>query len=321
MIIGGLIIVVIGVAVAGIGIWRQSQAVPTSDNRSVPTRNATAPAPPASQVKPFYTRSDVERILEAMFEVSALLQQAVTVRDAAQLFDRQWNSIILNEGDEAARLKLNAIRLRVQSLTDQGWKISNKYSHYNQEIAPVLGGMAFSEKLLHGIDRFFQAMEKIRPGVDAGTLTLLEPVRSEYQIGIDALQKWMNDAYEKERVTTERFRLVAQAPSNADKNFTTRTVRQLRALYEGRTRLQADAFMADEKGKLIDVEGIIQNIDNGMAFLQVGNSADYVECRFGLEWNAKLSTFHQGNRIKIRGAIGPSQNGAQIYLQDCEIIL
>jgi hypothetical protein len=47
---------------------------------------------------------------------------------------------------------------------------------------------------------------------------------------------------------------VTEAPG---RKFTTRTVRELRALYEGRTRLQADAFMADEKGKLIDVEGTV----------------------------------------------------------------
>jgi hypothetical protein len=107
--------------------------------------------------------------------------------------------------------------------------------------------------------------------------------------------------------------------------YTTRTVRELRALYEGRTRLQADAFMADEKGKLIETEGTVVNVDNGMAFLQIGQmpqsgNTDHVECRFGPQWTAKLGTFRQGERMKIRGVIGPSQNGAQIYLQDCEII-
>jgi hypothetical protein len=106
---------------------------------------------------------------------------------------------------------------------------------------------------------------------------------------------------------------------------TKRTVRELRAFYEGRTRLQADAFMADEKGKQIDVEGSIVNIDAGMAFLQLGQVIhngmfDYVECRFDPQWNTKLGTFRVGERMKIRGVIGPAQNGAQIYLQDCEII-
>jgi hypothetical protein len=107
--------------------------------------------------------------------------------------------------------------------------------------------------------------------------------------------------------------------------FTKRTVRELRAIYEGRTRLQADAFMADEKGKLIEAEGTIVNVDTGMVFLQTGKTEhngmpDFVECRFGPAWNAKLGTYRQNERMKIRGVIGPNQNGAQIYLQDCEII-
>jgi hypothetical protein len=110
-----------------------------------------------------------------------------------------------------------------------------------------------------------------------------------------------------------------------EREFTKRTVRELRAIYEGRTRLQADAFIADEKGKLIEADGTIVNVDNGMVFLQTGQTEhngmpDFVECRFGPAWNAKLGTYRQNERMKIRGVIGPSQNGAQIYLQDCEII-
>jgi len=112
---------------------------------------------------------------------------------------------------------------------------------------------------------------------------------------------------------------------HTEREFTKLTVRELRALYEGRTRLQADAFMADEKGKLIESGGTVVNVDNGMAFLQVGQTQhngmpDYIECRFGPAWNAKLGTYRQGEQMKVRGVIGPSQNGAQIYLQDCEII-
>ncbi|KZD21780.1 hypothetical protein A4A58_11680 [Tardiphaga robiniae] len=113
--------------------------------------------------------------------------------------------------------------------------------------------------------------------------------------------------------------------ATAGKEVTKRSVRELRAIYEGRTRLQADAFIADEKGKWIEVEGIVQNVDSGMAFLQTGQEAhngmpDYVECRFEANWNAKLGTYRQNEKMKIRGIIGPIQNGAQIYLQGCEII-
>jgi hypothetical protein len=121
-----------------------------------------------------------------------------------------------------------------------------------------------------------------------------------------------------------RTRVSAPTPPRAStegKQFTDKTVRQLRALYEGRTALQAKVFMADEVGKLIDVEGKIVRIDDGMAFLDVGPmSGDSVECRFDSHWNPKLATFRNGERMKIRGTIGPNQNGAQIYLQKCEVL-
>jgi hypothetical protein len=118
---------------------------------------------------------------------------------------------------------------------------------------------------------------------------------------------------------------VTSQPKSQIPSYTTRTVRELRAFYEGRTRLQADAFMADEKGKLIETEGTVINIDNGMALLEVGKEQhggmpDNIECRFSSKWNPKLGTYAAGAFMKIQGTIGPSQNGAQIYLQDCEII-
>jgi hypothetical protein len=121
-------------------------------------------------------------------------------------------------------------------------------------------------------------------------------------------------------VKVKQFRRVATRFEKTARNY-----QAVVTLYVGRTRLQADAFMADEKGKLIDVEGSVVNVDRGMAFLQVGarspsGEIDNVECRFGDQWNAKLGTFRTGDYMKIRGTIGPTQNGAQIYLQECEII-
>jgi hypothetical protein len=121
----------------------------------------------------------------------------------------------------------------------------------------------------------------------------------------------------------ERTRAAAPSPQIApigEKKFTNKTIRQLRALYEGRTALQAEPFMTDEKGKLIDVEGRVLTIHSGMALLvSLENSGDHIECRFEPSWNPKLSTFRQGENMKVRGTIGQSQNGAQIYLDGCEI--
>jgi hypothetical protein len=157
----------------------------------------------------------------------------------------------------------------------------------------------------------------------AKRLTEFYEARDRAKSSADALlslakTKWPESAAERQ------LRAMADLDP-PEKEFTKKTVRELRAIYEGRTRLQSDAFMADEKGKLIQVEGTVVNVDNGMAFLQVGQDlhngmVDYVECRFSMTWNSKLGTYREKEPMKIRGVIGPSQNGAQIYLQDCEII-
>src|SRR5262249_33289920 len=117
-------------------------------------------------------------------------------------------------------------------------------------------------------------------------------------------------------------RQTAPTPSIAvagPKVFTDKTIHQLRAMYEGRTALQAEAFIGPEKGKWIDTEGTIVRVDSGLAFLQSAKNAnDSIECRFDVQWDPKLATFRHGELLKVRGKIAPHQNGAQIYLQECE---
>jgi hypothetical protein len=96
-----------------------------------------------------------------------------------------------------------------------------------------------------------------------------------------------------------------------------KTIRQLKEIYEGRTALQAAPFMADEINKWIETEGQILRVDDGMALLQ--NGPDHIECRFDSAWNVKLATFRNGELMRISGRINPIQNGAQIYLLDCEV--
>jgi hypothetical protein len=138
-------------------------------------------------------------------------------------------------------------------------------------------------------------------------------------------QRLASDTTITESSVSVPAQVLPKAPKPSTPLLSRRTVRELRAFYEGRTRIQADAFMADEKGKLIEVEGTVVNVDTGMAFLQVGRDihngmVDQVECRFGPEWNAKLGTYRQNEHMKIRGVIGPTQNGAQIYLENCEVV-
>jgi hypothetical protein len=108
----------------------------------------------------------------------------------------------------------------------------------------------------------------------------------------------------------------------SEKEFTTRTVRELRALYEGRTAIQADKLMDPYKGLWIATEGNIGGIypDGAGAVVSMLQGNDPIECRFSQEWARQLGRFNNGELLKVRGKISPNQNGQQIYLLECEII-
>jgi hypothetical protein len=166
-----------------------------------------AQTPPAA---PFYSRADVERILEANYEVSNLLQQkAVPARNAAQSLLKEWQSILLNGGEPAFRQRLKEVRELTEALIKEGWAISDKYQHYNSEIGPVLGGMAFSGKFFAASSNFESAGENLPPVISEKTLSLLMPARDAYQQATAGLQQWMMDTSFRAHSTTEKFRLIA----------------------------------------------------------------------------------------------------------------
>lgn len=214
------------ICLAGFGVWylvlnqsdgskkQTSEASPTVDSKSPTQVSVDTVKVPA----PYYSKADLDKLLDATREVSEMLRNAIPVREAAQTFDRTWNEVILAQGSGVARIKLKEIRAGVKSIEEQGWAISSKYSHYNKELAPILSGMSFSERFLSNIDSFNRAIEKLRPDVDAGTLSLLEPVRSEYQSGIVAFQAWVSGTWDRNEEATSRLRLVAVKSDESNKS-------------------------------------------------------------------------------------------------------
>lgn len=102
------------------------------------------------------------------------------------------------------------------------------------------------------------------------------------------------------------------------KIYTRKTIHDLVALYEGRTAMQAEAFMADEKGKWISTDGKVQLVSpNG--FVLLFDNYVPIQCRFDAKWKAKLGAFRPSEDMKIVGRIGPDQNGAIIDLRECEL--
>ena len=55
------------------------------------------------------------------------------------------------------------------------------------------------------------AIEKLRPDADQGTISLLEAVRPDYQTGLVLFQQWISETHDKNRAATEKFRHMKQA--------------------------------------------------------------------------------------------------------------
>jgi hypothetical protein len=106
------------------------------------------------------------------------------------------------------------------------------------------------------------------------------------------------------------------------KVFTQKTVKQLIALYQGRTMLQADKLLEPFKSMWIHANGQIQMIipqDSKKAVVVMRSDDENVNCAFGEKWQTALARFDNGDSINVIGWISPNQNGQQLYLYDCEL--
>jgi hypothetical protein len=99
--------------------------------------------------------------------------------------------------------------------------------------------------------------------------------------------------------------------------YTTKTVEQLAAFYEGRTILQGDILMTPERGKWINAEGKIQTLmSNGIVFFFQNEHP--VQCQFSEKWKPRLGLFQPFETIKVTGRISPAA-GSTLILQECEL--
>ncbi|SRR5258708_24939897 len=114
----------------------------------------------------------------------------------------------------------------------------------------------------------------------------------------------------------------APAQESNSTAFTNRTPRQLLALYEGRTVLQADRLMEPYKGLWIVADGQVSNLIPDVAGITavLRNGNDLINARFDKKWELELSRVNDGDTVKIRGKLGDTQNGQQLYLLECEVV-
>jgi hypothetical protein len=170
-----------------------------------PTRT---PLPDGAKAEPYYTLSDTGRILEALFEISALIQEkAIPAREFAGRVSRNWSTDIPS-GPSAFRGELKKAKVKIQEVTDAGWAISNKYQHYNDIIAPVLGGMSYSEKFVQASNELSDAIGSIPEPFNI-PMKLLEPAIREYHTKLVAFENWVSETHTKAASETNRFRSAA----------------------------------------------------------------------------------------------------------------
>lgn len=111
-----------------------------------------------------------------------------------------------------------------------------------------------------------------------------------------------------------------QPAPQSKREFTNKTIRQLRALFEGRTALQGDALIKPFKGLWVETEGEIVLINTNPAVVLKMGEQDSVECWFSKDWSNVLARYSNGEKLKVRGQINDTQNGAQLYLKNCEVV-
>jgi hypothetical protein len=111
----------------------------------------------------------------------------------------------------------------------------------------------------------------------------------------------------------------APPPRNLDtpRVYTEKTVATLWGPCEGRTPLQCDILIGDEKGKWINADGRVALIQpNRTVTLYVENQP--LICFFEDQWKAKLDAFRNGEAMSVSGKI-QAYNGATLLLGQCEL--
>jgi hypothetical protein len=206
------------ICIALMGIFSLGNSKPTAQVAPSPSPSvkATATVQAVKNRAPFYSKADVERLLEASFEITNLLQQkAVPARESAQQFISIWYQLFLKQGEPAFRAALQAVRLQMEDVNNSAWAISNKYQHYNSEIAPILDGIAFAGSFFGASNKFAEAGQNLPQQIDAKTLTFMTPMRDEYEMNIGIFQQWISDTYDRNKTATERFRSVEYGEKQA----------------------------------------------------------------------------------------------------------
>jgi hypothetical protein len=174
---------------------------------NVPAAIAVAAESPALPSQQYYSRAERDRILDAMDRISRLLNdQGVRARDAAQLLLRQWDTVLLNEGEPALRTRVKRARLLVEELADKVVQLDSEHELLRAHVGSVLVSASFAGNYFEASDKFRDAIQKLPPTIDSRMLDYLLPMRDRLQVAVDGLQQWMTDTYTRKEAKTKEVR-------------------------------------------------------------------------------------------------------------------
>jgi hypothetical protein len=107
--------------------------------------------------------------------------------------------------------------------------------------------------------------------------------------------------------------------------FINRKPKDLLDFYKHVSPLQADDLMKPYVGRWMIVEGkaATNPVDAGNGssqFIVVDDEGAHCTCTFASQWRQDVKTVRTGDNVKMQGRISEGQNGATLYLGECDLL-
>jgi hypothetical protein len=126
------------------------------------------------------------------------------------------------------------------------------------------------------------------------------------------------------RIEAEPERPATTPVGSTQRIFTDRKPKELLDFYKDVSPIQADDLMKPYVGRWMTVEGkaLTNPVDagsGGSQFMIVDDDGAHCTCTFASQWRQDVKTVRIGDRVKAQGKISEGQNGATLYLIECDL--
>lgn len=161
--------------------------------------------------------------------------------------------------------------------------------------------------------------DEMKAGCEPVIITLDDGTRVMFKDSVSGLTLL------KKKVDAQAQSRPAVPHDSQERELVSRTSRELLSFYTpDRTTQESNRLMQPYVGQWIEVSGKVFDVGHGapdgdQTAVILKDGTDQIECRFRREWENRLDRLAKNESIKIVGKISPTQNGSQLYLQECEI--